>query len=377
MSACKQIARAAGLHNELIGVEDVASDTGIVTAVAAAPRQLMVIDEASILINAVNDPRSGAHLKGVVGVLLKLYSTSDNIFKGKSYADRERNQTIDQPCVSLLGASTPRGLGDSLTNKDIESGLLSRVVIFDAGENDPRIGESEATSVPEEIVEWLTAWNSVKPIQNIMERVGGDPVINPRTVMLTDEALKIAVDFEGEMHDAKGKARKNGKDALYVRGFENALKFALIRACSIWPVANAAGNGIMVDESALKVDAPTMRWAVDLSRATVARMLAATNDIADTPYEQSLKALRKAIQRAGVRGMTQRDLVRIPAGRMSAKALNELLTTLADAGEIAKVQQKNAGKGRPREPYVHKQFHAELNIKSHPEDDDDDLMAGE
>lgn len=369
MSACKQVAQAAGLFDELIGVEDVASDSGIVASVVKSPRQLMLIDEASVLLNTISDPRAGAHLKGVVGTMLKLYSSSDGKYKSKSYADSERNTSIDQPCVSFFGSCTPRGLSDALTNKDIESGLLSRMVIFDAGSTDPRITAPENIEVPDSIVEWVTAWNAVKPVPNLMHLVGGAPVISPRQVMITAEATKIAMDFEGEMHEAKGKARRSGKDALYVRAFENALKFALIRACSIWPIENAIGTGVMVDESALKVDAPIMRWAVDLSRTTVERMVMTTDDIADTAYEQQLKMLRKVIKMSAGRGMSTRDLARCPAGRMAPRALDDLLKTLSDAGDIARFPKKRGA--RLQEVYAYKSHWHLFSDKKQQDDDDD------
>jgi hypothetical protein len=357
MSACKRVAREAGLFSELIGVEEVASDTGIIASVINAPRQLMLVDEVSFLLNATSDPRAGAHLKNVVATMLKLYSSSSTTYQSKSYADTERTKTIDQPCVSFYGASTPRGLSDSLSSKDIESGLLSRMVVFDAGLHDPRISIPEKASVPQEIIQWLKAWQDVKPVPNPVAVVGYEAgIISPRVVMVTEEALEMAMTFEGEMHETKTKARERGKDALYVRAFENALKFALIRACAIWPVANAEGNGIAVDESALRVDAQTMRWAIDLSRATVERMDATTDEIADTPYQQSLKALRTAVRRAGAKGMTIRDLNKVPAGRMPARALNEALATLHDANEVRFVRLEPTGRGRPREAYVHKSF---------------------
>ena len=64
---------------------------------------------------------------------------------------------------------------------------------------------------------------------------------------------------------------------------ENALKFALIRACS--PVAVKSEMGPVIDCSNLKVDAESMRWAIALSRATVLAMeQAAKDEIAHSPF---------------------------------------------------------------------------------------------
>ena len=352
-SACKQMARAAGLFSDLIGVEEVASDAGIVSSVAKAPRQIMLIDEVSFLLSATSNRQASPHLANVNGTLLKLYSSSHTTYKSKSYADTDKVKTIDQPCVSFYGSSTPAGLTAALTSKDVTSGLLSRMVLFDAGDRDPRVTPPATDDVPAVVVDWLTAWARVSPIQNPMHRVGGEQLLEPRTVLVTPEAVDVATAFEGEMHERKIEARKRGTDALYVRALENALKFALIRACAVLPVVTDAGPA--VDESALRVDAATMRWAVDLSRATIAKMEDAATEITDSPFQDALKYLRQVIKRGGERGATMREITRSRAGQHPKKMLDDLLESLASAGDAFWVGNIKTH-GRNRQAWVHRNF---------------------
>lgn len=353
--ACKQMAKAAGLMDELIGVEEVASDSGIVSSVMRSPRQLMLIDEVGSLISSANNRNAGAHLANVPATLLKLYSSSNEEFRSKSYANTENNKSVDQPCVSFYGTTTPRGLSEALTMKDISNGLLSRMVLFDSGDHDPRMVTPSTEAVPIGVIEWLQAWNKVNPNQNPMHRDGdGSAMIQPRIVMMTDEAHKIIMDFEEEMHNTKIAAKKHGTDPIYVRAVENACKFALIRACAIMP--KSTQNGPVIDESLLKVDAQTMRWATELSRCTVIRMDANTREIADTPYEKQLKMLRDMIKTGGEQGKTMRDISRTAAGKHPPKLLADLLTSLSASGDV--FFYKIASKGRPREAYVHKDYAA-------------------
>jgi len=55
----------------------------------------------------------------VISTMLKLYSSSHTTFKSKSYADLDKVSYVDQPCVSLYGCSTPKGLFSALSSKDI------------------------------------------------------------------------------------------------------------------------------------------------------------------------------------------------------------------------------------------------------------------
>lgn len=351
-NACKAAARAAGLTTELIGPEELASDAGIVTAVLKSPAHLMLIDEVGFILSATNARNASPHVANIIGTLLKLYSSSATSYSTKAYADGDRVKTVDQPCISFYGSCTPDALASALTSRDINSGLLSRMVIFDAGEHDPRKKTPSREVPPTTLVNWVAAWRRLSPIQNPVARVGFEPVLEPRIVKMTTEAKAISQDFDDEMHEAKLKARKSGTDSLFVRAHENALKFALVRACAAVVPINGEG-GLRIDENALVVDADTMRWAVELSRATVARMVATTKDIADTQFQADMRALEKVIKNHGERGATMRDIGRVAAGKHPEKVLNEILSALARGGRITWVQKRVT---KPRDAFVHVSF---------------------
>lgn len=372
LNCCKRIARMAGLSAKVTGVEEIISDAGIMTAVAAAPHHVMLIDEISSLISSAGDKNAQTSLKATVTTLLKLYSSSETSIKTKAYADPEKNKEIDQPCVSLYGCSTRKGLFKSLSATDISSGLLSRVVLFDAGDHDPLGHAPGAVQPPESVVDWLRAWDKVDPVPNKTHRIGGEAVIEPREVMLTAEAAAIADAFGVEMHYAKIAAREKETDALYARAQENALKFALIRSCAILP--HRTENGPVIDESALCVDAEIMRWAVDMSRATVARMEMAAGEIVDSVYEGKLKALRDAIRAAGAGGMDRTQMAKCRAAKVPQRELEDLLSGLCASKDICYIGNINIGKrGKPRAVYLHRAFMSTELLALHDGDETNDV----
>lgn len=354
LTAVRQMAKSAGLLDKLIGPEDLASDSGLVSAVFKAPRGMGLFDEVSGLIASTNNRSSGPHLVGITTVLLKLYSASSSVYKSKSYADSDKTRVIDQPCVSIFGCCTPSGLAKSLSAEDVQSGLLSRAVLFDAGDHDPYQQPPQNRPTPPGVVAWLRAWDAVTPIANPLARDGGDPVLEPRTVHLTDDAAHLADQFGREMHAAKIAARESNTDAVYVRALENALKFALLRACAAPAVTR---DGVPhIDETTLRVDAEAMRWAVDLSRATVQSMAQmAREDVASGDFDRAAIDLRKAVDKAGARGATMRDIARMSAGRRNKRDLDALLERLTTAEAIALVTMPN-DKAAPRVAYVAKRF---------------------
>lgn len=356
LSAPKQVATAAGLFDKIIGVEEVASDAGIVTAVQKQPNQVMLLDEVSYLIGATNNNKAGVHITNVTSTLLKLYSSSSTRFKGKSYADADQIKTVDEPCVCVLGCSTPSGLFAALGSKDVTNGLLSRFVLFDAGDHDPVGGKPTKMPVPSSVVSWLQAWDQKELNPNPLQMVGGDPKIVPGTVTMTPEALAVAHEFELEMHANKVAARERGTDALYVRARENALKFALVYACSV-PAQTDADGKPTIDFEALCVTGDVMRWACELSRVTIQAMEAGARDeIADSPFEGRLKAIRRLVEKAGSRGLTEYEIKRSRPGRLPERDFRDVVKALVDAGDIALVPNVNHGRGRKRQAFVHKEF---------------------
>ncbi len=354
LTACKDLAAVSGLPN-LIGVEEVASDAGIIAEVMHAPNQVMLLDEVSFLISATHNVKAGVHVANVTSTLLKLYSSSRTLFKGKSYADRDKVKTVNQPCVSIVGCSTPAGLYRALSSQDVTNGLLSRFVLFDAGDHDPFVVAPKKMPKPRSVIEWLTAWHQRPLNENPVAMEGGEPLIDPFIVPMTDDALLIANEFEREMHERKINSRTHGTDALYVRALENALKFALVAACS---VPASSEERPKIDLMSLVVNRETMKWACDLSRSTIIAMeTGVRNEIVDSEYQNKMRNLRQVIEKSEARGLSQYEITRTPAGRMPARDLTDVIRSLVDAGEIFYLTiPGKTKKGRPRLAYVHKNF---------------------
>ncbi|MXP66149.1 DUF3987 domain-containing protein, partial [Roseomonas sp. M0104] len=360
LDVLKDIARAAGVEDELIGVEEVASDAGIVSAVAYAPSQVMLLDEIGSLIEATNNGRSALYVQNVKPLLLKLYSSTRTTFKSKSYRDRSQVQIIDQPCVSLLGCSTPESLFSALQSKDIANGLLSRMVLFSAGDHDPLGRPPERCEVPQDLIDWVRTWRAQKPAGapgHLNERV------EPIQVGMTPAAMEIAQRFDAEMHAQKAKARKHGLDALYARATENALKFALIRTCA--PLPAKTNSGFELDYESLCVDEDTMLWACHNSRATIDEMSwRVLHEIADTQFEKYLKAVRSAVHTAGPAGLTQSALDRHRATRVPKAIRDDVMEALKRSGEVTLHALKTGERGRPPERFIHKDFLSKAQRKA-------------
>jgi RepB DNA-primase from phage plasmid/Protein of unknown function (DUF3987) len=104
------------------GLEDLLSDECSI---------LMEIDEVAHLFEALNGKQKGSHLIALSSGLLKVFSASGDYYRTRILAVAKgipKPRSIKNPCVSLLGFSTPEKLGDVLTTMNIEDGLMGRVL---------------------------------------------------------------------------------------------------------------------------------------------------------------------------------------------------------------------------------------------------------
>jgi hypothetical protein len=338
----------------------VASDAGVVASLrdddikrngAVVGRRgcsrVMLLDEIGFLLQAMTDRSAGVHLKQVVPTLLRLYSKSDTVFSSKSYADTARNFTIDQPNLCMFGVSTPDKLYGALTSTNISDGLLSRTLVFDAGDNDPAGGKPEKMDPPASVLEWVRAWDAAPLNSNPMAMEGGEPAINPRGVITTPEADAIIDAFSAEMEARKKAARDEGFGPLFVRARENALKFALIRACADGP------------DGAMTVNSAVAQWAVDLSRAATEHMVTIARDhVVDNQFQKWLADFKGVIQKAGGRGVTTKEMMRRKSCQLPPKDFQAVLEHLMNSGEVTFTNtnaNKTSANGHPvkaRNAYV-------------------------
>ena len=112
----------AGAAGSSQGIEDsLVSNAGI----------LSTIDEISHVLAAINDSDSPTHLKSQAGAYLALYSASKALYTTRALANTP-SRTIANPCLNLLGFSTPEGLGRALRLENVTDGLLGRMLMATA-----------------------------------------------------------------------------------------------------------------------------------------------------------------------------------------------------------------------------------------------------
>ena len=133
----KKLHQAAGVEG-IMGGEDVTSDAAIEMEVEDQKRVFYMWDEVGHMFGNIKGGQGNSHRKTIIPMLMKLYSSADKLYLGKSYADRERKKArraIDQPFVCLYGTTVPGRLFESMDKGELDDGWLGRVLLFETEES--------------------------------------------------------------------------------------------------------------------------------------------------------------------------------------------------------------------------------------------------
>ena len=137
-------------------LNDLASSAGIEDALVEGG-MLASIDEIAHILAARADRGGNPHMRDVERMLLKLFSGSrgDYITRVKAGVTP---RTVANPALNLLGFAVPTKLGEALTEGDVASGLLNRMLIaVGDGAAPPQLGLRKKFELTDEMLSKLKA----------------------------------------------------------------------------------------------------------------------------------------------------------------------------------------------------------------------------
>lgn len=286
----KAILEYSGL-DRLIGSEGFASHAGIVTQVEREASALCQIDELGKVMQAITDPRAPAHLKQIITVLLKLFTSSGSIYKGDAYADIKREISIRNPNLCLYGTSVPESLFQSLTEENLTDGFVSRLLIFEARDQMPPLNKhARRGKPPQEIVEEVRWWGEFTPKGSNLNIIGGEP----QTIDESPEATRVfdeVIDFADKLCQDRSKYFP-----LWTRAIEKTRKLALLYTLS-------------ENKEATHVTGDAAQWAWAVVKHLTERVLwLADRYVSAGRLDSRLKVIQRLLEAAGDNGVTKTDL---------------------------------------------------------------------
>ncbi len=270
--------------------DDLASDAGLHVALGRSPSLLIQMDEFGRFMLTTGNPAKAPWLYKILTVLLKLYSSSGDVYAGPSYADANRNIRIRYPNCVLYGTTVPQSFFNSLTTESLSDGFFNRLLIIESRNSDPDLKTPAPFEIPYSITEtvrWWLAHNTT--------------LINDAPVARRIASSPGAVDVYREMSKTvRGYQRAEEKRGTQVWGrcYENARKLSLIHQCSL-------------DHQATVIEQASAEWGCELALHLTQRIdVLATHYVSDGEFDQLARKLLRFVRDAGDKGRTRTEVCR-------------------------------------------------------------------
>ena len=320
-----EILNAVGLSRQIGG--SFASGEGIQDALFAEPCMVFQTDEIDGMLQSINKSRE-ARYEGIMGTLLTMYSSANSIFPMRRKAGMESPGTIDQPCLVIFGTAIPNHYYEALSERMLTNGFFARMIILECGTRSAG-QEPRLLALPARVLEtarWWADFTCGTRKTDTWQRV-------PQIVPQTDQAKAVLTEtrLEAEAEYAKAEAIDDSVGtAVWGRVSEHARKLSLIYAVS-------------QNHQHPQIDKAGAEWASQLVLYQARRMLfMAQSHVADSAFQADcLKLLRK------LRDAPNQELshsVLLKRMKIDARSFDVLVTTLAERGDIIKLEQATPGR---------------------------------
>ena len=293
-AACRIVEKAGGA-SLLYGKPS--SLAAVEKALLASPATLLDLDEIGHLFTeAKSGGKSGGSAADISEAFLKLFSEYNETYRCKGYAARDRAaETVPQPCLSILGTTTPDKLfgHGGMTREEIDNGFYPRFLVFPALGYGEETGPEDTAPVPESIVESCEKWvNFNPPAPSGVGDIEAATKPHPFPVPVEKDARDALRRFSDECRRDRcnGEARGEAGAALWGKAPELAARVALIVSAGCFQPGDTAAT----------IRLKHAEWGIRLVRYLVPRMCEAVQGrVAENAVEQSKNSLLDAVRRIG------------------------------------------------------------------------------
>ena len=329
----KALCAAAGIQQDILGGEEVTSDSAIASRLEQSPAVLFLFDEIGHMLASIADRGASMARKTITPYLMRLTGSASGLFCGKEFADGERIDIV-QPCVCIYGTTVPGVLYQGLSSSELRDGLLGRLMVFRTLDDDPDINDvgSRVRDIPPELVTRVQAWAQFQPsppadTPDIARTIGVYQVMVPTSPEAQQVFLQLRADVRRRRNEA---LREHSPQApLWSRVEEHARRVALIIA---------SGDCMSPDAACI-----TQEHAEDACRVamycTLHFIIATAAHIADSETERWVKRILLMVQEGKSKGTRSRAITRRTQA-LSKRMREDILMSLLESGEILKSKPK-------------------------------------
>jgi hypothetical protein len=206
-----------------LGSDSLVSGAGLITAVSKNPSHIMHLDEFGMLLADIQNKNTASHMKVCAKLLTEMYSSSNTVYYGGQYADRNSQPIkVYNPNLCIYGTTTMDSYASAMDRAVIASGELNRyVIIRPENETPERVAVPQRTKPTQAIVD---SWEMLAPMFG-----GNNPEIELDTIRVSWQFQETRIESMLRFQDSKTDANEL-TSALWARYVENVIKIAMIIA---------------------------------------------------------------------------------------------------------------------------------------------------
>lgn len=326
----------------LIGPSGYTAGSSVLSALIDKPTHVMVMDEFGQKLKQAS-ARHNTNAQSTLTALMEVFGMQDGILLPQGYSkaslNKEQSARLDRyvkhPSLTMVGLSTVNDFAEAITFGDVASGFLNRFMIIETDHALPKQRVTRPEPFSERLKEWCRECAEAHdPSGGLIAATDGhDTPPAPVVVDFSPDALRLLDQITDEIHDYRINNASAALSDMKSRSRELAMRLSLV-------VARSCGED--------KISAESLQWAHDfVSHYTdrVIRLMEKNMSVND--FHDICNRTIGAIEKSGLRGVTERELMRlVPKLRgMKPREREDVFRALISDYGIVKAQRE--GKGRP------------------------------
>jgi hypothetical protein len=309
--------------------ERFASGEGIQDALFTKPCMLFQTDEIDGMLQQINKALD-ARYENIMTTLLMMYSAASCLYPMRRKAGKDWPGAIDQPCLVIFGTAIPTHYYEALSERMLTNGFFARMLILESG---PRSKGQEPSirPLPPRVLAVAKWWADFCPGTGNLEHWHPVPAIVEQTEEAKRALIETREEAEAEYARAEQKADAVGT-TVWGRVSEQTRKLSLLYAVS-------------ENHESPRIGLAAAQWASRIVMHQTRRMLfMAQAHVADNPFHAECLKLMQKLRDAPGRRLPHSVLLK--RMKTDAKRFHELITTLAQQGDIEILTTPRAGSAR-------------------------------
>lgn len=324
----KRLCLGAGVTEQLLGGEEITSDSAIASRLDRHPVALFQWDEIGHMMASLKDTRASGHRRSVIPYLMRLTGSANSVLLGKEYTDDSRKDII-QPHVCVYGTTVPDVFYQSISTAEIRDGLLGRFLVFRVWDDDPNVNDVKMQPMPAALIEQTQEWVQFQPeppleTGDIQRHTGAHQI----TIPTDPKAQTIYLDFRSDIRRRRKEAIAHSEPhaPLWGRVEEHARRVGL-----------TISGGDCAEPASARITVAHAEYGCNLVLYLTVEFVKATAiSIADSENERQAKRIHEMVMDAGAEGLKHRDLSR-RCRALTSRQRTDIVKNLLDGEYIIQV----------------------------------------